>query len=57
MWELKEEGKKELEGEEEEEGYTKMGMEGRDFGRCGRFLTDREQRKVNNSSGGPFCKV
>ena len=26
-----------------------MGMEGRDFGRCGRFLTDREQRKVNSS--------
>ena len=26
-----------------------MGMEGRDFGRCGRFLTDREQRKVISS--------
>ena len=39
------------EEQEEEEGNckTKMGMEARGCGRCARFLTDREQRKVNAS--------
>ena len=39
------------EEQEEEVGNckTKMGMEARGCGRCARFLTDREQRKVNAS--------